>query len=571
MSESAVILGPLRRVAVGAEEVQRDVRLVADDPAVVVRAARRTRRRVPSRPRSPGRRQRPAPRSRSRGARPGSGRPASRRRARSTSSPARRSPGRASSRRPGSARSARAGTRAPRRAPRSAAAGTRRSPSPPAYARGRVADRGRGHRRGERADRQRRRSGPPAAGVAGGDAEGDVAVDVGEHRVDRAGDAGARHPRDPRAGRLVERRVGHHADQRRVALLELASSRAARPSPRSRRRSSRPPRRPASIPASTVAVVADHVAERVDDRERRDPVAEARASRPRSRPRSGSRCSRPAILPTAAPVPGADPARARARLAPPPRTPRSPASASGRAARVAGREVVDHRRGHDRDQAARGRVAAPLLLAPAHRRRRRRRGRRRCRRSSMTAVTSAVPASGPITSVSRVPGPPPRTSTPPRAPGGAITAVQPVTPSASVQWPIRKPSGGGEPTLTGRAARRARPRPQPPLAAGAEVGRAARDDDPPDLLAAAQAGLALAGVDEELVLHRAALAARVAVVVDRRAAEREPGLERVDDPVAQLLGVLEPHRARPARAGAAGRGTAPRRRRCCRSRRPPTG
>ncbi len=88
----------------------------------------------------------------------------------------------------------------------------------------------------------------------------------------------------------------------------------------------------------------------------------------------------------------------------------------------------------------------------------------------------------------------------------------------------------------GRARRRC-------LAARAEVRRAAGDDDPANRLAAARAGLALARVDQELVLHRAALTAGVAVVVDRRAAMRKAGLERIDDPVAQLLGVLEAHRA----------------------------
>ena len=51
-------------------------------------------------------------------------------------------------------------------------------------------------------------------------------------------------------------------------------------------------------------------------------------------------------------------------------------------------------------------------------------------------------------SVSRVPGPPPRTSTPPRLPAGGITTVQPVAPSRSVQWPIENPSGGAIGSLT---------------------------------------------------------------------------------------------------------------------------
>ncbi len=55
---------------------------------------------------------------------------------------------------------------------------------------------------------------------------------------------------------------------------------------------------------------------------------------------------------------------------------------------------------------------------------------------STTPLISAAPASGPITSVSRVPGPPPRTSTPALLPGGTTTAVQPVSPSRFVQCPI---------------------------------------------------------------------------------------------------------------------------------------
>ena len=81
------------------------------------------------------------------------------------------------------------------------------------------------------------------------------------------------------------------------------------------------------------------------------------------------------------------------------------------------------------------------------------------------------------------------------------------------------------------------------LAAGAEVGGAAADDDADDLTAAGRAGLALAGVDEELVLHRPLLAAAVAVVVDRGAAVVDPGLQGGDDGVAQRLQVLGLHRA----------------------------
>src|SRR4051794_28707902 len=81
------------------------------------------------------------------------------------------------------------------------------------------------------------------------------------------------------------------------------------------------------------------------------------------------------------------------------------------------------------------------------------------------------------------------------------------------------------------------------LAARAEIGRAAADGDADDRPAAAQALLALPRVDEELVLHRALLAAGVAVVVDRGAAGVDPGLQRRDDPLAQRLQVLRLHRA----------------------------
>src|SRR5689334_13998869 len=81
------------------------------------------------------------------------------------------------------------------------------------------------------------------------------------------------------------------------------------------------------------------------------------------------------------------------------------------------------------------------------------------------------------------------------------------------------------------------------LAARAVVGGAAADDDADDRAAALRAGLALAGVDEELVLHRPLLAAAVAVVVDRGAAVVDPGFEDGDDRVAQRLVVLGLHRA----------------------------
>src|SRR5689334_14501660 len=72
---------------------------------------------------------------------------------------------------------------------------------------------------------------------------------------------------------------------------------------------------------------------------------------------------------------------------------------------------------------------------------------------------------------------------------------------------------------------------QADLAARAVVGRAAGDHDPRDRPPAARAGLPLARVDEELVLHLPLLAAAVAVVVDRGPAVHEAGLERRDHAV----------------------------------------
>ena len=61
---------------------------------------------------------------------------------------------------------------------------------------------------------------------------------------------------------------------------------------------------------------------------------------------------------------------------------------------------------------------------------------------STTAFTCSTTFRGSSRSVSRVPGPPPRTSTPPTAPSPASTTVVPVSqPSPSAVWcPIRKPS-----------------------------------------------------------------------------------------------------------------------------------
>src|SRR5690348_11662180 len=86
--------------------------------------------------------------------------------------------------------------------------------------------------------------------------------------------------------------------------------------------------------------------------------------------------------------------------------------------------------------------------------------------------------------------------------------------------------------------------PQPHLAARAEVGRAPADDDTDDRAIAAGTLLPLPRVDEELVLHRPFLAAGVAIVVDRRAAGVDPGLQGGNHRVAQRLLVLGLHRTR---------------------------
>ena len=70
-----------------------------------------------------------------------------------------------------------------------------------------------------------------------------------------------------------------------------------------------------------------------------------------------------------------------------------------------------------------------------------------------------------------------------------------------------------------------------------------------------QAGLALACMDEELVLHRAPLAARVEIVVDAGPSVVEAGLERGHDPIDKplgrndLSGALRPAASSSSRAG----------------------
>ncbi len=60
---------------------------------------------------------------------------------------------------------------------------------------------------------------------------------------------------------------------------------------------------------------------------------------------------------------------------------------------------------------------------------------------SRTAFACSIRVPGRRPSVPRVPGPPPRTSTPATAPAGVSTIVQPVFPRASLQWPTVTPAG----------------------------------------------------------------------------------------------------------------------------------
>ena len=59
--------------------------------------------------------------------------------------------------------------------------------------------------------------------------------------------------------------------------------------------------------------------------------------------------------------------------------------------------------------------------------------------ASMTASIFSTSRPGAMASVSRVPGPPPRTSTPATAPFSKMTAVTPVRAAASVACPTRTP------------------------------------------------------------------------------------------------------------------------------------
>ena len=126
--------------------------------------------------------------------------------------------------------------------------------------------------------------------------------------------------------------------------------------------------------------------------------------------------------------------------------------------------------------------------------------------------------------------------------------MQPVAASVSVQWPTAKPSGSA--AAHRRTVRRRRGR-GTRLAAAAHVGPPPGGDHLRHRAAAADARLTRAQVDQELVLHRAALAVGVPVVVDRGALPVDPALERLHDARVQALdlGAAQPAR-RPQRMDA---------------------
>ena len=201
------------------------------------------------------------------------------------------------------------------------------------------------------------------------------------------------------------------------------------------------PRGPAISPPAASSDVAGGVdggddGDRLARSRRRGGIADAPGAaglateRPWRRPRPGRRrrCRAPG-----------PPARPPRRRRSPRRDPGGPAVRPARDRRSGRRGRPPGRAGPDRP-ASRSRARAPRTSGPP---RRRRRARARCRRSKRIAVASWGLASGSITSVSRVPGPPPRTSTPARDPGGGRITVQPVGASGAVQWPTSKPAGSG--------------------------------------------------------------------------------------------------------------------------------
>ena len=97
----------------------------------------------------------------------------------------------------------------------------------------------------------------------------------------------------------------------------------------------------------------------------------------------------------------------------------------------------------------------------------------------------------PSSSVSRVAGPPPRTSTAPTVPGGGRITVQPVPAAASVQWPTRTP---GTALTTGAA---------PAGSGGTSRCRAGRRGSCRMVVPQRGQGSPRVQVDAQQVLHRA--------------------------------------------------------------------
>ena len=228
-------------------------------------------------------------------------------------------------------------------------------------ARHRVADRRSGHACRERLELDHLEP-PGRLTVAARKAERDVAVHVREHGLHRPGDPRARSARHPRATRLVERRVRHHANQRRVARLELLVGRRTI----ERRDELDGPRRPVSPrPRKHRAVLCQDVPERIRHHQRRHRRAEATALRriahagwrrrasskhlPRRRARS--RAKPPALRHSLARRLARRISRVRSRTS----------------TRIPLRQVVSDRRRHNRHQRRRSRIADPVLLQPAHR------------------------------------------------------------------------------------------------------------------------------------------------------------------------------------------------------------
>ena len=123
-----------------------------------------------------------------------------------------------------------------------------------------------------------------------------------------------------------------------------------------------------------------------------------------------------------------------------------------------------------------------------------------------------------------------------------------------------------------RAPRRPRsPRRRLRLAVGAPVGAAPGDARLDDGRAAARAGVALVQVHAQQVLHRAALAERVAVAVDGRARGRPPRPAGDRGSPGAGAGSRRRRGCRPGAADGCGPGRAPRPRTCSRGRRPAPG